>query len=114
MNSTKAGEDTGQCGDFWVKLHPAGRDIILAVCDAELIEKTFKEGRLSITVYHSFYGGVLVDEKGLREHMRSASILNLVGKRCIEKAIESGWVDPENILKIGDVPHAQAAVLFED
>ena len=106
-------EDT-EPSDFWVKLHIAGRDVILAVCDAELIERTFHEGRLSITVYRSFYGGVLVDEGGLTEHMKSATILNLVGKRCVAKAIEFGWVDPANILKIGKVPHAQAAVMFED
>jgi hypothetical protein len=99
---------------FWVKLHPVGRDIILAVCDEEFIGRKFSEGKLQITVYESFYRGVLVDEKGLEEHMKSATILNLVGRKCIEKAIEMGWVDPENILSIGEVQHAQAAILFDE
>ncbi len=100
--------------DFWVKLHSGGRDIILAVCDEELIGRTFSEGKLQITLYESFYRGVLVDEKGLEEHMKSATILNLVGERCIEKAVEMGWVDKDNILKIEGVPHAQAAIMFDD
>ena len=99
---------------FWVKLHSGGRDIILAVCDEELIGRTFSEGKLQITLYESFYKGVLVDEKGLEEHIRSATILNLVGERCIEKAVEMGWVDKDNILKIEGVPHAQATIMFDD
>ena len=97
-----------------MKLHPAGRDTILAVCDSELIERTFTEGELSITVYREFYGGVLVDEEGLKIHIRSATILNLVGERSIAVASEMGWVDEENTLTIGDVKHAQAAIIFED
>ncbi len=100
--------------EFWVKLHPAGRDMILAVCDMELLERTFEEGDLRITVYRHFYGGVAVAEEGLEEHMRSATILNLVGERCVKKAVELGWVDPENIIRIRGIPHAQAAVLFDD
>ncbi len=108
-------EDTKQSDSrFWVKLHPGGRDIILAACDSELLEKSFHEGKLRITVYSEFYAGVLVDDRGLMEHMRSATILNLVGGRCIEKAIEAGWVDPANIITIQGIPHAQAAILFKD
>ncbi len=111
MGSTKL----RRSGDlFWVKLHSGGRDIVLAACDEELLGRTFSQGKLQITIYESFYGGVLVDEEGLERHMRNATILNLVGERCIQKAIELGWVDPENILKIQGIPHAQAAVMFEN
>ncbi len=100
--------------EFWVKLHPAGRDIILAVCDMELIEKSFEEGELRITVYRQFYGGAAVSEEGLEEHMRRATTMNLVGERCVRKAVELGWVDSENIIRIQGIPHAQAAILFDD
>ncbi len=109
MEDTKR-SDSG----FWVKLHPGGIDMILAACDSELLEKSFNEGKLRITVYREFYGGVLVDDRGLVQHMKSATILNLVGERCIEKAIEAGWVDPANIITIQGIPHAQAAIMFKD
>ena len=101
-------------GDYWVKLHPSGRDVILAVCDEELLEGTFSDGELSITVYRDFYGGVRVDEQGLKQHLINATILNLVGERCIEVAIREGWVEKENTLRIGEVLHAQAAIIFDD
>ncbi len=100
--------------EYWVKLHPAGRDIVLAVCDAELIDETFTEGELSLKVYRDFYGGVLVKEEGLKIHLQRATILNLVGERSVSIAMEMGWVDKENVLKIGGVMHAQAAIMFDD
>ena len=87
--------------------------MILAACDSELIERTFNEGELSITVYREFYGGVLVDEEGLKRHMKSASIINLVGERSIAIAEESGWIESQNILNICGVKHAQAAIIFD-
>ena len=88
--------------------------MILAVCDEELLGRTFSEGKLQITVYESFYKGALVDSEGLERHMRSATILNLVGERAVNKAVEMGWVDPDNILRIQGIPHAQAAIMFEE
>ena len=110
---SRATENT-QRPEFWVKLHPAGRDIILAACDSELIERTFTEGDISITVHREFYGGVLVDEAGLITHMRSATILNLVGERCITVAEGMGWVERSNSITIEGIEHAQAAILFDD
>ena len=100
--------------EYWVKLHPSGRDTVLAVCDSELIERTFSEGDISITVYRDFYGGVLVDDEGLRMHMGKATILNLVGERCIAVAEEMGWVESGNTLTIAGIKHAQAAIIFDD
>ncbi len=103
-----------ESAEYWVKLHTAGRDTILAVCDSELIGRTFSEGELSITVYREFYGGVLVDEEGLKRHMGSATIMNLVGRGCISIAEERGWVEKGNTLTIAGVKHAQAAIIFDD
>ncbi len=100
--------------EFWVKLHPAGRDMILAVCDSELVGRTFSDDEMSITVYEDFYRGVLVDEEGLKKHMRSATILNLMGERCISVAEEFGWVDREKTIHIGRIEHAQAALILDD
>jgi len=35
-------------------------------------------------------------------------MMNLVGERTIALAIEHGYVDPDNILIIGETKHAQA------
>jgi hypothetical protein len=37
----------------------------------------------------------------------NSTIVNLVGKCCVEKAIAEGYVHPEAVLKIEGIPHAQ-------
>ena len=58
-----------------------------------------------------FYNGrkTTVDEAvGL---INNSTIVNLVGKNCVEKAIAKGYVHPEAVLKIEGVPHAQIVKL---
>ncbi|MDR0797978.1 MAG: DUF424 family protein [Nitrososphaerota archaeon] len=39
--------------------------------------------------------------------IRNATIINLVGKCCIEKAIQNGYIHPGAVLNINGIPHAQ-------
>ena len=41
------------------------------------------------------------------ENFEEASIINLAGRMCVELAIKLGYVDPENVLNIGECSHAQ-------
>jgi hypothetical protein len=43
--------------------------------------------------------------------IENSTIVNMVGKNCVEKAIEKGYVHPEAVLKIEGVPHAQIVKL---
>jgi hypothetical protein len=37
----------------------------------------------------------------------NSTIVNLVGKCCVEKAIAEGYVHPDAVLNIEGIPHAQ-------
>ena len=37
----------------------------------------------------------------------NSTIVNLVGKCCVEKAIAEGYVHPDAVIKIEGIPHAQ-------
>jgi hypothetical protein len=43
--------------------------------------------------------------------IKNSTIVNLVGKNCVEKAISKGYVHPEAVLQIEGVPHAQIVKL---
>ena len=84
-----------------------GRNVLLAVCDCELLGKTLREGKIVFHVKNEFYNGrkaTLEEAMGLNSN---STIVNLVGKCCVKKAIEHGFVHPEAVLKIEGVPHAQ-------
>jgi hypothetical protein len=86
-------------------------EIVVAVCDSELVGKTFKEGDLKIEVKESFYGEREVDEEEVKKALRIATIANITGKRAVKLAIEMGLIDEDNVLKIGECWHAQMVIL---
>lgn len=92
---------------IYVKTHEAEERKVVAMCDEEILGKTFEENEVCLDVKKSFYGGKLVSEDEAVEIMRKADILNLVGERTIGLAIELGIVSQIHIIKIKGVPHAQ-------
>ena len=88
-----------------------GENVLLAVCDCDLLGRTLREGKIVFHVKNEFYNGrkATVDEAvGL---INNSTIVNLVGKHCVEKAIAKGYVHPEAVLKIEGIPHAQIVKL---
>lgn len=96
---------------FRLKVYRVRGEIVVAVCDSELVGKVFREGDLKIEVKESFYGDKDVDEEEVRRALRIATIANITGKRAVKLAIDMGIIDKENVLKIGDCWHAQMVVI---
>lgn len=92
---------------FAIKIHSGSDERVLAVCDEELLGQTFRDGKKRITVSESFYHGEIVSEEILIERMKSATIMNFVGKKCITVAANQGYVNLENVIEIGEVLHTQ-------
>lgn len=94
-----------------VRIHTGKEDMLLAACDEDLVGREFREGRMRLRVSGEFYMGELVTDETLAERMKSASIFNLVGERTVAVAVEQGLVDPDCIIVIDGVKHAQAVKL---
>lgn len=105
------GKEVGESVMFAVKNYQQGVQRLLAACDAELLGTTHKEGKLQIQVSPGFYDGLRVGESDLGAYLRACTLANLVGPRTVNVAIGLGLVDPQNVLTIGGVPHAQLLVM---
>ena len=92
---------------FYAKVFTTRHDVLVAICDKELLGKTLKTKDLEVKVDEKFYGGKLVNEDSCIDLMKKATIGNLIGKRIVELALKEGFIERENILYIGDIPHAQ-------
>ncbi len=92
-----------------IKIHRRGAELLIAACDLDLLGKTFSEGKMRLHVSEDFYGGDTVDEEILVNRLGMATVANLVGEATIGAAVRHGFVDPECIIRIGGVPHAQMA-----
>jgi hypothetical protein len=91
----------------YIKLQQTGKDVILAMCDIDLLGKTLQEGKITFKVKEEFYNGGKTTVDEAVNMIKNATIINLVGKCCVEKAIQNGYVHPDAVLTINGVPHAQ-------
>ncbi len=97
--------------EAYVNLKKIGRNVMLAICDCELLGKTLRQGKIVFHVKDEFYnGGKLAVDEAVRM-IENSTIVNMVGKNCVEKAIEKGYVHPEAVLQIEGIPHAQIVKL---
>ena len=97
--------------DVYLNIKKMGQNVLLAVCDCDLLGRTLREGKIVFHIKDEFYNGrkASVDEAvGL---ITNSTIVNLVGKNCVEKAIAKGYVHPEAVLEIEGIPHAQIVKL---
>ncbi|MGD0203028.1 MAG: DUF424 family protein [Candidatus Bathyarchaeia archaeon] len=93
--------------EVYVNLKQAGRNVLLAVCDCELLGRTLREGKIVFHIKEEFYNGRKASVEEAIGMIDNSTIVNLVGKCCVEKAIAEGYVHPEAVLKIEGIPHAQ-------
>ncbi len=89
-----------------VKFHK-GANIVVAICDKNLIGKTISDGLLEIAVSEYFYNGEEKSEQEVGVIMKNYDNLNIIGKESISLAIRLGIIDKVNILIINGVPHVQ-------
>jgi len=96
-------------GLFRVKIFEIAGEVVVSVCDEELLGMTIvdNERGISFRVDEPFYGGELVDLEEAIRAIESSTQANLVGNRIVEAAIERGLASRESVLKVGGVKHTQ-------
>ncbi len=94
---------------FYLRYINTGDMLMAAITDEELLGKTVedKNSGIRIDVRESFYKGELADEEDVIEAMNKADVLILTGDRCIKLAINLGLVNPEAVMRIGEISHVQ-------
>mgnify|MGYP001569731874 CR=1 FL=1 len=92
-----------------VKIHESYRNLI-AICDSNIIGKTFEEGKRQIKVNEHFFKGDEKTEAEVLEIIEKGSAedytFNIVGKESIATALKAGIIKQEGIIHIQGVPIA--------
>ncbi|HIG97663.1 MAG TPA: DUF424 family protein [Candidatus Aenigmarchaeota archaeon] len=87
-----------------------GKDVLLAICDENILGKTFSDGELEIFI-SDFYKGKSCGAADAIKLAKKATIINAVGKDIINILIEKKFVNASSILKIGETSHAQVITM---
>ena len=91
---------------FSYNIFKQNKDVLLAICDENILGKTFGNGELEITI-SDFYKGKNCDAAAAIKLAKGATIINAVGKNIINILIEKKFVDASSVLQIGETSHAQ-------
>jgi hypothetical protein len=98
---------------FWSKIFRTKYEVVVAICDEELIEKELKSKKFEVKISKNFYGERLIDEREALKMMEMATIGNLFGKNIVKLAEKYGFVSRENVIFIKRIPHAQFVKIVE-
>ena len=93
--------------EVYVKVHHHGNDVVVAICDADLLGKTFTDGPVKIEVSEKFYGGEKVKIEEAMEIAKKATIANFLGKNAVKYAIKSKLIHKDAVIEVASIPHAQ-------
>src|SRR5512137_3033245 len=97
--------------DVYLNVKKMGENVVLAICDCDLLGRTLREGKIVFHIKDEFYKGRKATVEEAVGLINNSTIVNLVGKTCVEKAKREGYIHPEAILTIDGVPHAQIVKL---
>ena len=96
---------------FRMKIYRIRGEVLVAVCDEDIVGKKFKEGELKIEIKEDFYGKESYGEEDVKRALRQATIANISGEKAVKLAIDLGIIDKDRVLKIGECWHAQMVVI---
>ena len=92
---------------MYLKIYKNGEHVLVAACDQEVLGKTLKHGNAVVEISRGFYEGEDVSEEELQKALQGATTANLFGEKTIKCAIKCRLIDPDSVIMIDCVPHAQ-------
>jgi hypothetical protein len=89
-----------------VKKHQRQGRLLIAVCDKEILGRKFEEGDKVLDLTSDFYDGEETDEEDIKALLKDAYLLDFVGEKALEFALNNDLVDKGHIIKVDNIPHA--------
>jgi hypothetical protein len=92
-----------------MRLHRVRAEMVLAACDADLLDQELPVGNAGrkVRVSSAFYGERPVGREEFVWALRRATIVNLLGATVCGIAHEEGFLAEGGVGSLGGVPHAE-------
>jgi hypothetical protein len=94
-------------------LTPNG-ELLLAVCDTELLGQHFEEGEFQLDCSSDFYKGDELSKEDLLALLKHCIIANVVGRESIGVLLEAGLVKASAVKTIAAIPYAHVVKIAEE
>ena len=89
---------------FSTKVISASGNLMLNICDPELIDKTLQDGKTKIRINPNYYAERDVDEHEAKNLLTKCNSINMVGEKTISLATSLGIGSEKSIRRIEGIP----------
>ena len=89
---------------FSTKIISASGNLMLNICDPELIDKTLQDGKTKIRINPNYYAERDVDEHEAKNLLTKCNSINMVGEKTVSLATSMGIGSEKSIRRIEGVP----------
>jgi hypothetical protein len=89
---------------FSTKVISASGNLMLNICDPELVDKTLHDGNIKIKINSNYYADTNVDEHEAKNLLEKCNSINMIGKKTISLATSLGIGSEKSIRRIEGVP----------
>ncbi|MGY5149430.1 MAG: DUF424 domain-containing protein [Candidatus Nitrosopumilus sp. bin_68KS] len=89
---------------FSVRVTEYQKNMMLNICDAELLGKKITQDELNINISESYYGERFVEKEEATDLLKQASIINMVGTETISLSIKLGVGSENGVKTISGIP----------
>ena len=89
---------------FSTKVISASGNLMLNICDHELVDKTLHDGETKIKINPNYYAERDVDEHEAKNLLTKCNSINMVGEKTVSLAINLGIGSEKSIRSIEGIP----------
>jgi len=89
---------------FASKLITSSGNIILNICDPDLLDKIVKDEEREITITSSYYNERTIDEVEASHLLQNCTSVNMVGENIISLSLKLGIGSEKSVRKIEGIP----------
>ena len=89
---------------YSTKVISASGNLLLNICDPELVDKTLNDGNIKIKINPNYYAEKDVDEHEAKNLLKKCTSINMVGEKTISLATRMGIGSEKSIRRIEGIP----------
>ena len=89
---------------FCVKTTDYQKNLMLNICDFDLIGKNIVQDELTMNISKSYYGEKIVNKEEAKDLLKKSSIINMVGEYTVSLSIEMGIGSENGVRRISGIP----------
>ena len=89
---------------FSVRVTDYQKNIMLNICDADLLGKNIVQDELNMNISKSYYGEKLVEKEEAATLLKKSSIINMIGKETVSLSVKLGIGSKTGIKTISNIP----------